>query len=83
MLVLTGDVCDPTAMERVADRIHAHFGPIAGILHAAGVLDDAPLLQKDRTSAARALAPKVRGTLVLESVFQQDSIDFSRPECHR
>ena len=40
------------------------------------MLDDAPLLQKDRASAARVLAPKVRGTLVLESVFQQDPIDF-------
>ena len=63
-------------MRRVADQVHAQFGPINGIIHAAGVLDDAPMLQKDRTSAARVLAPKVRGTLVLDSVFQQDSIDF-------
>src|SRR3984957_8251881 len=76
ILVVTGDVCDPMAMQRVADQIHARFGPIAGIIHAAGVLDDAPLLQKNRASAGRVLAPKVRGTLVLESVFEQDSIDF-------
>ena len=76
ILVVTGDVCDPMAMQRVADQIHARFGPIAGIVHAAGVLDDTPLLQKDRTSAGRVLAPKVRGTLVLDSVFQRDSIDF-------
>ncbi|MFZ0677279.1 SDR family NAD(P)-dependent oxidoreductase [Candidatus Binatus sp.] len=76
VLVVKGDVCDPTAMHRIADCIHAHFGPIAGIIHAAGVLDDAPLLQKDRASAARVLAPKVRGTLVLESEFRQDPLDF-------
>jgi acyl transferase domain-containing protein/thioesterase domain-containing protein/acyl carrier protein len=76
ILVVTGDVCDPVVMQRVADQIHTRFGPIAGIIHAAGVMDDAPLLQKDRKSAERVLAPKVRGTLVLESVFQQDSIDF-------
>ena len=76
VLVIAGDVCDPVAMDRVADQIHSHFGPVAGLIHAAGVLDDAPLLQKDRTSAARVLAPKVRGTLVLDSAFQQDSIDF-------
>ena len=76
VLVVTGDVCDRAAMQRVADRVHAHFGPISGIIHAAGVLDDAPLLQKDRTGAARVLAPKVRGTLVLESAFERDSIDF-------
>ena len=34
------------------------------------------MLQKDRASAARVLAPKVRGTLVLESVFQHEPIDF-------
>ena len=76
VLVIAGDVCDPVAMDRVAHQIHSHFGPVAGLIHAAGVLDDAPLLQKDRTSAARVLAPKVRGTLVLDSAFQQDSIDF-------
>jgi acyl transferase domain-containing protein/thioesterase domain-containing protein/aryl carrier-like protein len=76
VLVVKGDVCNPTAMQRVADGIHAHFGPIAGIIHAAGVLDDAPLLQKDRAKAARVLAPKVSGTLVLESEFRQDPLDF-------
>jgi acyl transferase domain-containing protein/thioesterase domain-containing protein/acyl carrier protein len=76
VLVVAGDVCDPMAMQRVADQIHARFGPITGIIHAAGVLNDAPLLEKDRTSAARVLAPKVRGTLVLESVFKQEAIDF-------
>lgn len=76
VLAIAGDVCDPEAMRRVAEQIHARYGSINGIIHAAGTMDDAPLLQKDRSSAARVLAPKVRGTLVLESVFQQDQIDF-------
>ena len=76
VIVATGDACDPKAMQRIADQVRTRLGPISGIIHAAGVLDDAPMLQRDRTSAARVLAPKVRGTLVLESVFQRDSIDF-------
>jgi thioesterase domain-containing protein/acyl carrier protein len=56
--------------------VHEQFGPINGVIHAAGVLEDAPMLQKDRASAAGVLAPKVRGTLVLESVLQRDPIDF-------
>ena len=76
VMVVAGDVCDPDAMRRVADQVHARFGPITGIIHTAGILDDAPLLEKDRNGAARVLAPKVRGTLVLESVFQQDPLDF-------
>ncbi|MGA9725840.1 MAG: SDR family NAD(P)-dependent oxidoreductase, partial [Candidatus Binatus sp.] len=76
VIVATGDVCDPKAMQRIADQVRARFGGLNGIIHGAGVLDDAPLLQKDRAQAARVLAPKVRGTLVLESVFQRDPIDF-------
>ncbi|MGC2491227.1 SDR family NAD(P)-dependent oxidoreductase [Candidatus Binatus sp.] len=76
VMVLAGDVCDPDAMRQIADQAHAQFGPINGIIHAAGVLDDAPMLEKDRASAARVLASKVRGTLVLESVFQQDPVEF-------
>jgi acyl transferase domain-containing protein len=76
VMVVAADVCDPDAMRQVADQVHARFGPINGIIHAAGILDDAPILEKDRIGAARVLAPKVRGTLVLESVFQHDPIDF-------
>ena len=76
VLIARGDVCDPEAMKRVAEQVRARFGRVNGIIHAAGVLDDAPMLQKDRASAAHVLAPKVRGTLVLESVFQQDALDF-------
>jgi acyl transferase domain-containing protein len=76
VMLAAGDVCDPRAMQQIADQIRARFGGINGIVHAAGVLDDAPMLQKDRASAARVLAPKVRGTLVLESVFQHEPIDF-------
>ena len=75
-MLAAGDVCDPRAMQQIADQVRARFGGVNGIVHAAGMLDDAPMLQKDRASAARVLAPKVRGTLVLESVFQQEPIDF-------
>ncbi|MHB8383560.1 MAG: type I polyketide synthase [Candidatus Binataceae bacterium] len=76
VLVATADVCDFEAIQRVAEHIRERFGPVNGIIHAAGILDDKPLLQKDRTSAASVIAPKVRGTLVLESVFRQDPLDF-------
>ncbi|MBF6571305.1 MAG: KR domain-containing protein [Candidatus Binataceae bacterium] len=76
VLVAAGDVCDPIAMRQVADQARMRFGAINGIIHAAGTLDDQPLLQKDHAGAARVLAPKVRGTLVLESVFEREPIDF-------
>jgi acyl transferase domain-containing protein/thioesterase domain-containing protein len=76
VMVGTADVCDEETMKQAANQVRARFGPINGIIHAAGVLNDMPLLQKDRTSAARVLGPKVRGALVLESVFRHDPVDF-------
>jgi acyl transferase domain-containing protein/thioesterase domain-containing protein len=76
VMVASGDVCDSMTMQRIVDQVRARFGHINGVIHAAGVLDDAPMLQKDRASAANVLAPKVRGTIVLESVLRQDPVDF-------
>ena len=75
VLVLAADVADEAAMERVVRETHAAFGPINGIVHAAGVIEDALTLMKESDSAARVLAPKVRGTLVLERVTRGEPLE--------
>ena len=67
VMVVAGDVCDPDAMRRVADQVHARFGPINGIIHTAGILDDAPLLEKDRHrcgTSARAKGSRHAGSRI-------------------
>ena len=71
VLVLAADVTDPRAMRRAVAAARERFGRINGVIHAAGVLDDAPILKKDAASVARVLAPKVRGTLVLDAVLAE------------
>ncbi|NJK42538.1 MAG: KR domain-containing protein [Aquincola sp.] len=53
----------------------AEFGPIYGVVHAAGAVDDAPLLGKDPGSADAVLSPKVHGTKLLDSLLPDGSID--------
>jgi len=50
---IQGDIAD----ERTIDAILAN-APLRGIIHCAGVLDDAPLLQLDDERIARVFAPK-------------------------
>ena len=50
--------------------LEQHFGKIDGVFHAAGILDDGPLMLKTAESAARVIDPKVRGTLVLEEALR-------------
>ncbi|HXD90745.1 MAG TPA: SDR family NAD(P)-dependent oxidoreductase, partial [Candidatus Binataceae bacterium] len=63
--VVAADVTDPAAIRDMVRNVRNRFSTIDGVIHAAGVLDDAPLMSKDAAAAARVLAPKVRGTLNL------------------
>ena len=57
--------CDVTQADdlrhALAAATAAQFGPINGVIHAAGIVDDAPFLTKTRVTAGRVLARKVRG----------------------
>ena len=72
VLALSADVTNAQEMRRVVAQARQQFGRINGVIHAAGVLDDALILNKNAAAASRVLAPKVRGTLVLESVLADD-----------
>jgi NAD(P)-dependent dehydrogenase (short-subunit alcohol dehydrogenase family)/acyl carrier protein len=81
LLVVQGDVTDIEQMRSAVALTMKTFGKIDGVLHAAGVLEDGPLMLKTPESAARVLAPKVLGTLVLEEALRdvpvRDFILFS------
>ena len=58
------DVSESGAVARIRSAL-AGLPPLAGIVHAAGVLDDATLLQLDWSRFRKVLAPKVAGTMAL------------------
>nr|BBJ56213.1 hypothetical protein SAVMC3_88420 [Streptomyces avermitilis] len=70
------DVSDP---ETLADRlaaVRAEFGPITGVVHAAGVLHDGFALTKSEADFAAVLAPKVAGLRALDAATADDPLDF-------
>lgn len=74
VLALAADVCNPEDMRTALDRVRAELGPIHGLIHAAGTVDDAPLLGKDPGAAEAVLSPKVHGTKLLDSLLPDGSI---------
>ena len=70
VLVLRGDVTDPGDMQRMVTEARERFGHIDCVIHAAGILEDGLIQLKSKDSADRVLAPKVRGTLVLEQALE-------------
>jgi NAD(P)-dependent dehydrogenase (short-subunit alcohol dehydrogenase family)/aryl carrier-like protein len=76
VLWVTADVTDRTALARVREQVHASFGALHGVVHAAGVPGGGILQLRRREEAAAVLAPKVQGTLALAEVFRPEELDF-------
>ncbi|HET8842327.1 MAG TPA: SDR family NAD(P)-dependent oxidoreductase, partial [Ktedonobacteraceae bacterium] len=76
VLILQADVTDIAQMQRVIQQTLTNFGALHGVLHAAGVPGMGLLQLKTAEQAAKVLAPKVQGTLVLDQVLAPLALDF-------
>ncbi|WP_263300238.1 SDR family NAD(P)-dependent oxidoreductase, partial [Xanthomonas citri] len=75
-LYVAADVTDAAAMGAGVAEAVARWGAIEGVVHAAGVLDPAPLTAKTASALAGVLAPKVRGSAVLDAVMAAQPLAF-------
>ena len=73
--VFTCDVADDARVKRALEEVRAKLGPIAGIIHAAGVMDDEPIERKSQSSMRRVLDPKVAGAIHLDRLIHEP-LDF-------
>jgi acyl transferase domain-containing protein len=81
VLGIQADVTDIDQMRAALRTARQRFGTITGIIHAAGVLEDGLIVTKTMASAARVLAPKVKGALVLDALAREAERDgVARPE---
>ncbi|HRI49612.1 MAG TPA: SDR family NAD(P)-dependent oxidoreductase, partial [Pseudomonadota bacterium] len=74
--VARADVTDLVAMQTAVDAAVARFGPIRGVIHSAGVPGGGVIQRRSHEAAAAVLAPKVTGTLVLDTIFRHRDLDF-------
>ncbi|WP_460732712.1 SDR family NAD(P)-dependent oxidoreductase [Lysobacter tyrosinilyticus] len=73
---LQADIADADRTRTLIADIKARFGALNGVLHSAGVNDDALLIRKDRAQFRRVLAPKVQGTLHLDRFTADEPLDL-------
>ena len=76
VLALTADVTDEASLRQAVAAARARFGRVDGVVHAAGVPPGGLMAARSREEAAAVLAPKVRGTLLLERVLADDPPAF-------
>ncbi|MGA1867996.1 MAG: thioester reductase domain-containing protein [bacterium] len=76
VLYIQADVSRRDNCERLIAETKAHFHSIDGIIHSAGVIRDAFILKKTREQVEAVIAPKVYGTLFLDDVTKDETLDF-------
>jgi acyl transferase domain-containing protein/NADPH:quinone reductase-like Zn-dependent oxidoreductase/acyl carrier protein len=76
VVVIRADVSDYEQMQSLRAWVFEHFGTIHGVIHTAGILGQGLSCLKTVAEAKRVLAPKVRGTYVLNKTLKETKLDF-------
>ncbi|HEX7312900.1 MAG TPA: SDR family NAD(P)-dependent oxidoreductase [Pyrinomonadaceae bacterium] len=70
------DVTDADAVAEMIAKITGRYGTLDGVIHSAGLTDDSFILRKSVADFRRVLAPKVAGTVNLDSATQDLKLDL-------
>jgi acyl transferase domain-containing protein/thioesterase domain-containing protein/NADP-dependent 3-hydroxy acid dehydrogenase YdfG len=71
VFVASADVTDVETMREIIKQAKLRFGRIDGIFHAAGLMRDNLIQAKTQSEVETVFAPKVYGTLVLDSLLKE------------
>ncbi|NEO43739.1 MAG: type I polyketide synthase, partial [Moorea sp. SIO4A3] len=74
--VLLGDISLKQDVAQIIEEIQTSLPKLKGIIHAAGVIDDATLQQMSWGDFTKVMAPKVKGTWHLHQFTQDLPLDF-------
>jgi acyl transferase domain-containing protein len=76
VLVLQADATNPADMQTVFDAIHARFGTLHGVIHAAGIRGERMMIANTPEQARHVLEVKVQATRLLETLCRPLGLDF-------
>jgi phthiocerol/phenolphthiocerol synthesis type-I polyketide synthase E len=76
VLVLSADVSNEQQMRAAIATAQKRFGTVHGVVHTAGIAGGGIIQLKTAEMADKVLAPKVKGALVLASIFRDAPLDF-------
>ena len=73
---LAAGVCDEAQLAAALQEVKRQFGPIHGVFHSAGALQDQPVRRLDRASFNSVYQVKARGSVNLAEQLQSEPLDF-------
>lgn len=76
VLIIRADVANLEQMQTAITQSLKQFGQIHGVIHTAGVPGGGVIQRKTREIAESVMAPKVKGTWVLDALLKDMPLDF-------
>jgi len=76
IVYIQSDVTRRDHVDTLISTVKGRFGKINGIIHGAGIIRDALLINKKLKAAKAVLGPKVTGTVHLDEATRSESLDF-------
>ena len=76
VMTFRSDIADRERTQRVIADVQRRMGPLRGIMHAAMVLDDAPIERLTEERMWKAMAPKMLGAWNLHALTLDAPLDF-------
>ncbi len=76
VLTLAADITDRAAMAAALAEVRARFGPLHGVIHAAGLSFGGLIQRHAAAEFEAAIAPAVRGLRVLDELLAGEDLDF-------
>jgi acyl transferase domain-containing protein/NADPH:quinone reductase-like Zn-dependent oxidoreductase/acyl carrier protein len=76
VLVERCDIAVEDQVGRMLDKIDRSMPPLRGVIHAAMVLDDAPLMEMDAARMKKVMDPKILGAWNLHALTADIDLDF-------
>ncbi|MRN51865.1 SDR family NAD(P)-dependent oxidoreductase [Paenibacillus monticola] len=73
---IQADVTDKEDVRRLVAEVKERFGHIDGLIHSAGNIRDALLINKSRQNMEDVIQTKVHGTLILDEALQKEPLAF-------
>ncbi|PHG78289.1 SDR family NAD(P)-dependent oxidoreductase [Bacillus wiedmannii] len=76
VIYVKADISNQEDVRKLVHQIKSIYGELHGIIHSAGVIRDALVIQKTALEVEEVLAPKVPGTIYLDEETKNENIDF-------
>lgn len=76
LLLLQADVTDEPSLRAALDKARKKFGPLEGVVHAAGAPGGGLIWRRQETEMAAVLEPKIKGAELLAAMTEADPLRF-------